>query len=354
VTTSELIENLSQLKSALQDSSEFVGVISEIAGRYKESITNLDAAFKIQDSSRKVQALEALKTHIAATINIIKGFSLPKVFIETEKTRESLERVVESVNDSGDRLGHLRNLLKEFQDEFEILIKGYEPSQVLQVITLANSLNTTRLVTVNLIDLVIEKLVNQIEVKDDEKELSLVLYSTDEYNEVLTKLEALNVIYSEFCFLFNVSTSEYPLRIIKIETGSLWIYVVGNAAIIGFVIWVLRTAILFYFRNFTNEGRVSLIPKEIQAADTILQFTKKLEESGIDTTKNKEEVQKVLITITQKLNNLVADQPSIKINDEPYSVGDAYEQKFLEESRKLLIGDGTLQNGDEAKKQSKK
>ena len=205
------------------------------------------------------------------------------MFTEIEKTIEKLKQVDDNIEaPKGGGLGNLIQALSRFQDEFEALVKGYEQSQALRLIPSAQALSLTLKVTVNLVDLMIEKLGTHAEVKENEQALSVLFPSTDEYKDVLTKLDALSVIYSELCPLFRVSASEHPLRIIKVETGSLWIYVIGNTLIIGFIIWLMKATLGFLYRNYTIEGKISAIPRDIKAADSILEFTKKLEEAGID------------------------------------------------------------------------
>lgn len=354
MTTHELIKKLSELKSALQRDNEYIRLIERIADRYEESIKSLDGVLKSNAPDTLQGNLTNLKNAIGQTINLIKELSLPKIFTEIEKTIDKLKHINSSLEAPVG--GGLENLIKgfsDFQNDFEVLIKGYEATQTLQLISSARAMSLTLKVTVNLVDLMIEKLENHVEIKDNEQALSVLFPSTNEYKDVLIKLDTLSDIYSELCPLFGVSASEYPLRVVKVETGSLWVYIIGHTLVIGFVIWLLKAALSYLYRNFTPEGKILSIPREVQVADSILEFTKKLEEAGVDTTQAKEEVNKAIVKTAQKLNRLVGNQPSVEINDETITVGQIYEEKFLQESKRLLLEDGsqsdeTSSDNDEA------
>lgn len=342
MTTHELIQRLLDLKSALRRDTEYIQLIEKIAGRYEESIKILDGALKANDATQVQNNLKNLKGSINQTILIIKDLRLPKVFTELDRATEQLKQIDSLFEPPlGGGLGNLIQEFTHFQDDFETLIKGYEATQTLQLISSARALSITLKVTVNLVDLMIEKLESHVELRENEKTLSVLFPSTDEYRDVLIKLDALNDLYSELCPLFDVSTSQHPLRIVKLETGSLWVSIIGHAAVVGFIVWLLKKAIGYIHRNFTTEGKILFIPKQVEAADSILEFTKKLQEAGVDTTQAREQVQKSLFAISQNLNHLVGNQHRLEVNDETISLGDVYDEKFLQEAKQLLLEEGT-------------
>lgn len=66
---------------------------------------------------------------------------------------------------------------------------------------------------------------------------------------------------------------------------------------------------------------------------------------GIDTTEVKENVQKSAVLISSKLNELLVGSPSITVNDQAFSVGVALTEKYLTESRRLLLEEGKETEG---------
>lgn len=118
----------------------------------------------------------------------------------------------------------------------------------------------------------------------------------------------------------------------------------GHSRIVGLIISLTKSAISFIHRNYTREGKIAFIPRELEAAGHVLQFTKKAQEAGLDVSASRENVQKALYSIASKFNDLVANQPSIEVNGEVHSVGQAQEEKFLQETKRLLLEDGSQDN----------
>lgn len=61
---------------------------------------------------------------------------------------------------------------------------------------------------------------------------------------------------------------------------------------------------------------------------------------GIDTAQVNENLQKSAVIISSKLNDLLLGSYSVKVNDRDFSVGDAATEKYLTESRRLLLNEG--------------
>lgn len=338
MTISELTQQLLGLQSAIQDKKELIRLIEVLAAEYRQSQTAiLEILETTGDREKAYSVFSSLGTQMNVAGNTIRAASFSKIFYQIEQLKDVLD-----LNPNVDKRVELINgALSVFREQFESAIRHNSVSENAKLISVAHGLRTLIDDLLDITKFLSGNVNKHIEQTNDEQQLVLLLPYTDEYDEIILKLNALNELYSELCSLFNISTTDYPLRVIKIETGSLWIQLLGNAVIIGFIVWLLKAAIGYVHRTFTDEGKVLAIPRQMEAADSILQFTKKLDELGVDTTQNKEELQKVAFTATRNLNQIVSKQSSIKINDELFSVGDALEQKFLEESKTLLLEDGT-------------
>ncbi|VEP11800.1 conserved hypothetical protein [Hyella patelloides LEGE 07179] len=165
------------------------------------------------------------------------------------------------------------------------------------------------------------------------EELTLLLESEHSLQKFIDKLQYIKNLYSELCYLFQVSDNEYPLKIVKMESGSLFAKVFGEAKVIKTLsIWIENT-VSYFHRNYTNEGQIKSITHKLEVIENLLETTKKLEEAGIDTTKNKEALQKSSLIIARELNLLLGGEPCITINDHKHSITAELQQKYLEESK---------------------
>ncbi len=316
MTTKDLIEILDNLGALIDNENELNKLIEVL--RPEVNLTSPNQLILLGDK--------------------VKELDLSKIFFEINTLKNSLEELALKLN--SDSISHLLKIFQDFEDTLQQYLKSVTPQNMANFIVTAKSLTYTRLIILEFIKLVSNSLIERKEILENEKELTLYFYNTYTYDDVLTKLKNIDEVYSEICFLFDVSKSEYPLRIVKVETGSLLVIIIGNLVVIGFIIWLFKEAIKYVHRNYTLEGQIESIPKKIDAAEKALKFSKKLEESGVDISTIKDDLGKSMLKIISPLNELVSNQAKIKINEEEISIGDEYEQKFLKESEQRLIGDG--------------
>lgn len=338
MTIIETTEDLITLKSLLLENSEFWELVTALSSLYDEAHNNFILfAANFNKESGKAAASNSY-AQLEQVQNAIRNTSLGTIF----RQKEQIKRILENYKSFDEyECEQIIELLDNFERLYESCLKKFNASNAANLSAIATQLLGKFNALEKLLNFLTKHTNKSIVKRNNEEELLLSLPYVENYDEIISKLINLDKLYSELCLLNNISVSEYPIKVVKIETGSLLIYIIGNAIIIGFIIWILKEVIRFIYRNYTNEGKISAIPRQLESVDAILQFTNKLEEHGIDTTKNKEQLQLVTARITDNLNNLVLDQPKISINGEELSVGNELENKYLKEREQLLIGDGT-------------
>ncbi len=167
---------------------------------------------------------------------------------------------------------------------------------------------------------------------DGEAELSLALFKVSDVRDFAVKLIALQDLYDELSGLLDVSTSSHPLRIGKIESGSLWTRVFGDMKVIGLMVTFLEETTRYLHRNFTVEGKIASIPTKIEAMNSALDFTNRLKEAGVDVTQAHEALAKGAVSIADNLNKLISDQPAVEVNGKVLSAGAEIQQVLLASS----------------------
>jgi len=130
--------------------------------------------------------------------------------------------------------------VENFYQEYEKSINNYSWEQTLTLLNAAAQLYDSIMVSRDLIHLIQQDLEPQAQVSEENAAASLFFQGTTDYEEVLNKLLALNSLYSELCLLADVSRSQYPLKLIKIESGSLWIKLFGESRVIMLLTSILR------------------------------------------------------------------------------------------------------------------
>jgi hypothetical protein len=170
-----------------------------------------------------------------------------------------------------------------------------------------------------------------------ERELTVLLANETDVSGFTRKLEALYEIYEELCSLLNVPLTSYPLRIGRIESGSLWAKVFGESRVIGLMIGLIESATHYFHRNFTKEGKIANIPRSVEAVDALLGLRERLEKQGLYTGELDNHISKSSILVAQKLSGLLAGEPNVTVNGIHLSVGaEVIEKARLAGGPKLL------------------
>lgn len=161
-------------------------------------------------------------------------------------------------------------------------------------------------------------------------QLLSINFDLREFYEILCNIEE---AYSTLSMI--ITDNKTPLKINKIESGSLLADIFGNEIVIGISLYLLKRIIDIVYNKYSDSGKVDLIGKEIKTISESAETLQKLDELGIKVNKaNKEMIGQCLTAAINKLHKVVVKSPKIKINGELHSVVDA--QKYLEYSQKML------------------
>ncbi len=144
--------------------------------------------------------------------------------------------------------------------------------------------------------------------------LELKLISNKFVNDVSRKLFAINSLYNELCSLAGVSIVKFPLKIERIEVGSLWINIFGESKVITLCAKLISSAISYAYRNFTTEGKIVAIPEKIEVVESFLELSKKLRKEGENTEDLNKKINHSSMLIINELNNLLSNSTE---NDYP-------------------------------------
>lgn len=150
--------------------------------------------------------------------------------------------------------------------------------------------------------------------RSDNSILSIVLSGEFDLKEFISRIQALESMYSELCQLLDISEIDYPLQIEKIESGSLLAKVAGSAFVIGLMTQFIESSAAYVHTHYTAEGQIKAIPAKVESLDKVIEMTQKLKKAGYDTSAMEDHVAKSAHTIAGNLNTLIEGQPSIILN----------------------------------------
>ncbi|MFL6333799.1 MAG: hypothetical protein ACJ754_10855 [Pyrinomonadaceae bacterium] len=342
MTTRELELTLLELEFIFAPYQPFIQLLKEIDRNFHLTYANIDVLAQPDLSPDYLsKQLNELRKQLGVLRAEIMSASIAEVFVQTNQLAgklKSLREQLVATSESG--LDVIRDGVIKFQEMFETLIKKDRPFDLVRFALSATQLYVSISATYDLAQSVRAALYSRPEIQPEEDSLTIHFSSSDTSQNVAYKILAINEIYMELCVLLDVSAAEHPLRLARIDAGTWWGVFIGRGRVIKLVGDLIKSAIGFVHRNFTDEGRLDSIPRQIEAAERVLGFSEKLQEAGVDTTAIKDQLQKATFSIAAKLNILVIDEATLEVNDEKFSVAQGVERKFLQESKKRLLGEG--------------
>ncbi|MBV9773709.1 MAG: hypothetical protein JO040_07145 [Gemmatimonadetes bacterium] len=238
-------------------------------------------------------------------------------------------------------VGQLRLSLRYFEECYEDLLAEESIEGTTRFFHAASLLDSIIKSTRRIVNTVLSLVEDRQRPSEEWGELSVFLPQTRDYADLIRKLDALRRLYSTLCGLLRVSEETYPLQIANLEVGSLWERVFGNIKVIALMDDFLRASAGFVYRNYTKEGKIASVPKKLESLDSMLSLKKKLDEAGVDTSAMKEELERSAAAVASDLTTILAGQPSIEVNGKKVGIEGELEQRFLEQSRQLLLGSGS-------------
>lgn len=193
-----------------------------------------------------------------------------------------------------------------------------------------NSINEIRS-NADLINFISEKTQNNISYTDDQDLGNLELYFQREeisFKGNLSIMSTINELYEDLCNIFNVSLTEYELKILKIESGTLFLNLEGHEQIIELIKTVLPFLGGYYLNKFTKQGKLETDLKNVMNA---LELAKMAEEVGLTFDENhKEDLEQMVGKIISSAKKIVT-KGKVCINGSTIGSDDT-SQKLLEDS----------------------
>lgn len=333
MTTYELVEAIENILVSLSSAEHLSGLLSSLA-KGGEKVPAILASLAYPSTNDDVLVASKVRDILVEALARIRAVKARKLFGEIDRIEKTLNEAQEG---NQVRLRDLQTKLQGFLASYETLIETYEirdvPDLILQSTALLRSIETTTaLLTMIRDDLERTDFVDE----ENQAVLSILLESHMEFAEFTEKLSSLNSIYTELCQLLAISTKQHPIGMARVESGSLWAKVFGEPRIIGFMVSVFERALAYFHRNFTLEGKISLIKPKIQIVDDVLGLKNRLQDNGYDTSEMDENIKKSGVIIAKHVNKLLGGEPVVRLNQKVYSVGIEAEKLYIQKARELL------------------
>lgn len=351
MTSYELLDFYEEILNEMHNLGAYTDELSELINKIN-SYQNELLSFIYEDKFHATSGNTANELH-SKRDNVIDSVRSFAMNFDTLENHQKLIRAKDTVENVFNKyeLGleeekvRIQNLLSEYENVTNAIYQYVRTRSNSIIVDLINKVSSIVheynkfIGSYENIKYFMSKTENEIEETDYEKILKLHFY--DEYLEpeyFALNIHSISESYEIMCQILNVSRSEYPIKVLKIESGSLLGKFLGNTVVIGFLSIIIKKIIELVFNHFTFEGKV-LKHKEIldllkEDADLLLKY----KELGIDIEFN-EEITKYHYQLIKSIGKMTSKATKVKINNEELYLKDSLKQKYLTEASTLLIED---------------
>lgn len=143
------------------------------------------------------------------------------------------------------------------------------------------------------------------------------------FEEFTIKASALNRLYKAFCQVQQIPEEEFPLQIIKVETGSDWFDLMGNKEVITFIVLAIGTIARIYYSSYTIKGISKAEQEEVRAKivadlELVQLFTEKkanLQSAGMTEQGAEEFIKGMFNEVASRGYDFVKGEPKVTLNN---------------------------------------
>ena len=240
--------------------------------------------------------------------------------------------------------------IEEFIIETDNLFEAYEKFQKddvnqVKMINFANELIKYRMLFDNTLKMYSDYYLlssNEDKIEEENRTILCIQLLDVDYtmDEFATVLKGINDSYCEIGNLisqYSKSVKYEELKIIKIESGSLFSKVVGEKIIIEILKRILKKAVTWVQTNFQQGDKILSHQQFATTLKEDAELMKLLQDSGCDVTKSKVNIEKAFNLLSKQSLYLAKSTCNVKINDEEFKIENAQTQKFLKEVKPKLL-----------------
>lgn len=321
---------------ALNDAQQLNGILNSLTSFNSDIEKTIIPLSESGGSTSDQDKINSFRSKANSLHSITRLVSARKLFIEIARLEEKISITLINGLNQAECIEEFKRELDSFAEAYNSYTVYNNSANALILLKSANSLKISMNNIYGFLDY-FRKNTSVRTILDNEAEFTLLLSGDSNLKDFAKKLIGLESLYSEICYALGISIAQYPSRISKIESGSIWIAIFGNSKAIEFMTSLMKVAIDYFHGSHTIDGKISSIPKQIKSLDSILDFTKKLKESGADVKDINEGLAKITFTITNNLNELLSGQPLVQINGEDFSVATKIQKLLLDNNSSKRI-----------------
>ncbi|HVA69195.1 MAG TPA: hypothetical protein VNF45_07755 [Candidatus Binataceae bacterium] len=312
MTTFELLETLEELDRAFANQPQFFAFLKYLAVDW-HNIRTISDRLPYTDRPSAGTLVDQVNSRITNIITLLKAGRPSRIFPAVVPIKNDMQRILASLGANlTEPISRLPVLIEQFEASYENAIRDYQPSQILALLGKSAELQ-------DLLDSVRQTaqfLKSRLSFETPGDGLEYLIFGLDSSansDDVVAKLAALNRLYALLCQLLDVSSASFPLKIVRLETGSFWAVLLGSGTVLALLKDLIKSGFGYLHRNYTVEGRLTEIPRKVEVVRSFFNLGK---EQGFDAERINKIANESLILIGDDMNGLLSRASRVTLNKE--------------------------------------
>ncbi|MEL6109687.1 MAG: hypothetical protein AAFU85_27065 [Planctomycetota bacterium] len=296
----------------------------------------------VEDSLSETMARTSQPDHTSKTATVAAAISEAvakwKVSTKTSRLFAEIDSAARKSEQFSGGNSELNTHLQEFGSAYERYIDSQNAKNACQLIIEAHRSYAGVSMFRDTVVLIAEVLSeSQPEPREDEGTLTLYFPQVVRLDALLEKLIAIEEIYRELLDLMGLSIVDHPLRIAKVESGSLFVRIIGAIFPTELLGDFTRKAAEVLFRRYLTEGKIEAEGEYRKEIAETIQLRNSLNEIGIDTSGLDDRLERAANQHAERLCKLMYGESDVEVNGVSVSIAGIQEAETIESRAPRLI-----------------
>lgn len=327
MTSKEYFQKTESLRTIPQDFDYLLKALNLMAQRHIEATRAFTEIILQGAEALRAQKTNATHQFLGSVNGQLREYSPQKIFTQVSDLKKRMNALVQGEPANCNWLFLMTREIEYFENAYDSFMKTHGVSETADVLGAGNRL----LGVISLIEAFGEYTRDSLSRFSDagvspEEQLEVFLPSDMDYIAFVKKANALAKLYEYICTLLEVSPTQERLRIIKVESGSFWVWLSGNNQALAFVKDALEKCARYVYRNYTKEGQIVSLPRSVEAIESILNLRDKLQKRGMETKSIDELLVSASVKIVEQLEELLAGENQIEVDGSVLALNPNFQQ----------------------------
>jgi hypothetical protein len=325
--TSALTEALQRFLESRKTYVPLTAFVGQLSRRYEQALARLPKF--TEDSSKWSGVAHEIHQVMAETSTALRGNPSSAIFKATEHLEDAVSRVPLPV-----QVEKLKQSLTIFRGNLDVFIEGQTPRAGLDLLQAAYDLQGRFDALVEIAETVSQAL----EPEPVEQDGHLVIAIEDDLSleEMAAFLRFFAALYRRLAEIAELQGDERELRARRIESGSWWMDLVGNSAVLGLMGTLVTAFVAWSSRRYTREGRAKLLPEKMESVQKALNLREKLKDAGFKVENLDSSIQDLEQDLARGLGDLFDSRRCVRVGDKVYARIEPVWPELGMESRTLI------------------